>query len=87
MNLSDERAWYYNGSSTISHSRRKQLRGLVGKGNRKPPARSGRTNYAAALCCQMERTSRRSYVGARNSPRSQPPVVPPVVRDFIGSTG
>jgi hypothetical protein len=66
------RASHYSGCSAISHSRLKELRGLEGKRSRKPRQGLRRPNYYAEA----------AYVGARNSPPSQPAAV----RDFIGST-
>jgi hypothetical protein len=68
------------GRHYVTASTRMRFSVHTGAENHAPGLRG--PNYYADLCSiQVERTSRRSYVGARNSPCSQPAVV----RDFIGS--
>jgi hypothetical protein len=79
----NERASHYSGCSAISHVF-KELRRAGGQAEPKTTRHvcAGQITTLHLCSVQMERTSRRSYAGARNSPRSQPAVV----RDFIGST-
>jgi hypothetical protein len=69
------RAHGYNGCGAGRHSRLKELRRL----ETHVPGLRG-PDYDAAFV--LGRDGKKSYVGARNSPRSQPLVS----RDFIGST-
>jgi hypothetical protein len=80
----NERAWYYSGSSAISHSRRKQLRRLEGKRNRKPPARPARPNYSAALCSIPD--VKNIVLDPRCKEHRGGLTSALAVRDFIGST-